>query len=147
MGNGQKGELRAISARVKIRRFAELPENYGIPSSLLWAATLTGGPQRVNHNIAVCFYKRSQLLNFGGIRFFTTQQAHRPVLDQLRSKWCYNLFGGEYLDTLSPDQSDLELRSKSDTIYPRLTWLSTLKATPAGLGVITQPTKVLKFWA
>jgi|SoiMethySBSTD1v2_1073268.scaffolds.fasta_scaffold57450_3 hypothetical protein len=42
--------------------------------------TTASEPQRVNHNIAVCFSKRAQLLAFGAICFFLRLTRRKGLL-------------------------------------------------------------------
>jgi hypothetical protein len=76
-------------------------QNYGIPFSPLWAAISKNGAQRVNHNIAVCFSKRTQLLAFGGICFFWgnlflyDSPGAKAYSRSMKSKRRYSLSGGE----------------------------------------------------
>jgi hypothetical protein len=51
-----------LPAQVQIRIVADLPKNYGILFSPLWAVI-----SQSEHNIAVSFSKRGQLLAFGAV--------------------------------------------------------------------------------
>jgi hypothetical protein len=55
--------------------------------------TTASEPQRVNHNIAVCFSKRAQLLALGAICFFYDSPGAKACSRSMRSRWRYNLFG------------------------------------------------------
>jgi hypothetical protein len=52
-------------------------------------------PQRVNHNIAVCFSKRAQLLALGAICFFYDSPSAKACSRSMRSRWRYSLSGGK----------------------------------------------------